>query len=61
MGRKLRLGAAVIGLAIAGQATAEAAAPAPVYDERPAKLEQPAALRDYERRSVDIPMRDGIN
>nr|WP_226016410.1 CocE/NonD family hydrolase [Novosphingobium sp. FKTRR1] len=30
------------------------------YDERPAKLEQPTAYRDYERRSVDIPMRDGV-
>jgi hypothetical protein len=30
------------------------------YDERPAKLEISAAYRDYERRVVDIPMRDGV-
>lgn len=38
------------------------AAPAkgPVYDERPAVLAQPVSARDYERRTVDIPMRDGV-
>lgn len=46
-------------LVSAGTALA-APAKAPAYDERPAKLEQPTALRDYERRVVDIPMRDGV-
>jgi len=46
-------------LVSAGTALA-APAKAPAYDERPAKLEQPTALRDYERRAVDIPMRDGV-
>ena len=32
----------------------------PVYDERPAKLAEPTAYRDYDRRSIDIPMRDGV-
>ena len=31
-----------------------------VYDERPAKLASPTEGSDYERRVVDIPMRDGI-
>ena len=30
------------------------------YDERPAKLEISTAYRDYDRRVVDIPMRDGV-
>ncbi len=36
------------------------AAPAPVYDERPAKLADATGVRDYERRAVEIPMRDGV-
>lgn len=47
------------GLVSAGTAWAAPAKPA-VYDERPAKLERPIAQRDYERRAVDIPMRDGV-
>jgi uncharacterized protein len=41
-------------------AAAAAMAAPPVYDERPGKLQVPAALGDYERRAVDIPMRDGV-
>jgi putative CocE/NonD family hydrolase len=53
--------AMMAGLMLAGAGAAYAAPPkAPVYDERPAKLEQPVAARDYERRSVDILMRDGV-
>ena len=37
-----------------------AATATPAYDERPATLAAPVALRDYERRVVDIPMRDGV-
>jgi putative CocE/NonD family hydrolase len=37
-----------------------AMAAAPVYDERPAKLETRSESWDFERRSVDIPMRDGV-
>jgi putative CocE/NonD family hydrolase len=40
--------------------TALAAPPTPVYDERPAKLEEPRDVRDFDRRVVDIPMRDGV-
>ncbi len=36
------------------------AAPPPVYDERPAKLEEPIGLRDFDRRVVEIAMRDGV-
>jgi putative CocE/NonD family hydrolase len=32
----------------------------PVYDERPAKLAPVSDLVDYDRRAVDIPMRDGV-
>ena len=32
----------------------------PAYDERPAKLAEPTVYRDYDRRAVDIPMRDGV-
>ena len=39
---------------------APAIAAAPAYDERPAKLAEPTAYRDYDRRTVDIPMRDGV-
>lgn len=46
-------------LATAGIAIA-APAKGPVYDERPAVLAQPVSARDYERRTVDIPMRDGV-
>jgi len=37
-----------------------AAPPAPVYDERPAQVEEPRDVRDFDRRVVDIPMRDGV-
>ena len=57
---KLRAGLA-LGLLLASAGTAWAApAKAPAYDERPVKLEQPVTPRDYERRAVDIPMRDGV-
>ena len=46
-------------LSSAGAAWA-ATAKGQVYDERPAKLAQPVAARDYDRRAVDIPMRDGV-
>jgi len=36
-----------------------AAAPA-TYDERPAKLVMPNDFRDFDRRVVEIPMRDGV-
>jgi putative CocE/NonD family hydrolase len=41
-------------------ATSAAAAAPPDYDERPRKLETPTAHWDYERRAVEIPMRDGV-
>ena len=54
--------AAILAGLLLSSAGAAWAAPAkgPVYDERPAKLEQPVAARDYDRRAVDIPMRDGV-
>ncbi len=57
---KLRAGLA-LGLLLASAGTTWAApAKGPVYDERPAAISQPVAARDYERRAVDIPMRDGV-
>lgn len=57
---KVRAGL-LLGLLLSGAGAAIAApAKAPVYDERPATLAQPLAARDYERRTVDIPMRDGV-
>jgi hypothetical protein len=53
-----RLLAAMLMIGAATQALA--AAPEPAYDERPAKLAAPVALRDYDRRMIDIPMRDGV-
>ena len=51
----------LLGLLLASAGTAIAApAKGPVYDERPAAIVQPVAARDYERRAVDIPMRDGV-
>lgn len=51
----------VLGLLLASAGTGWAApAKGPVYDERPATITQPVAARDYERRAVDIPMRDGV-
>ncbi|MET0279859.1 MAG: CocE/NonD family hydrolase [Steroidobacteraceae bacterium] len=41
-------------------AAAGAASPQPSYDERPEKLETATGQRDFERRQVDIPMRDGV-
>jgi putative CocE/NonD family hydrolase len=49
-------GALLLGCAL----PALAATPAPVYDDRPAKLEEPKDVRDFDRRVVDIPMRDGV-
>ena len=43
-----------------GAAVPALAAPPPAYDERPVKLEVPVAVRDYDRRVVEIPMRDGV-
>ena len=37
-----------------------AAPPAPVYDERPAQVEEPRDVREFDRRVVDNPMRDGV-
>ena len=56
------MGSAILsGLLLCGTGTAWAApGKEPVYDERPAKLEQPTAYRDYVRRVFDIPMRDGV-
>jgi uncharacterized protein len=51
--------ALIAALLLAGTAAPALAEP-PAYDERPAKLEQPTVYRDYERRSIDIPMRDGV-
>ncbi len=48
-----------VGLARAAEAPAATAA-APVYDERPANLTPSRYGWDYERRVVEIPMRDGI-
>ena len=54
------LAAALMG-PLTGLATAEAAAvDPPAYDERPAKLAPAAEGWDYERRAVEIPMRDGV-
>jgi uncharacterized protein len=47
-------------LALALICSAPALAAPPVYDERPAKAEQPTAVRDYDRRTIEIPMRDGV-
>lgn len=47
-------------LAPALAATPALAAPPPAYDERPAKLSEATDLRDYDRRVVEIPMRDGV-
>jgi putative CocE/NonD family hydrolase len=43
-----------------GVAVPAFAAPPPVYDERPARLEEAKDVRDFDRRAVDIPMRDGV-
>ncbi|MEI9891019.1 MAG: CocE/NonD family hydrolase [Caulobacteraceae bacterium] len=50
------LWAALLAAAAAAQA---AAAPPPAYDERPATLAPPTEGWNYERRAVEIPMRDG--
>ena len=49
-----------LALLLGTAAPALAAPPAPAYDERPAKLEEPRDVRDFDRRVVDIPMRDGV-
>jgi len=49
----------IAAILLASTAAPALAAP-PAYDERPAKPEQPTVYRDYDRRSVDIPMRDGV-
>jgi putative CocE/NonD family hydrolase len=49
-------GALLLGCAL----PALAATPAPAYDDRPAKLEEPKGVRDFDRRVVEIPMRDGV-
>lgn len=50
----------VMALMLGTAAPALAARPAPAYDERPAKFEEPKDIRDFDRRVVDIPMRDGV-
>ena len=50
------LSAAALGIL----AWSPAAAAAPQYDERPATLSPDVSGRNYERRVVDIPMRDGV-
>ena len=53
--------AMMAGLLLASAGTGWAApAKGPVYDERPATITQSVAERDYDRRAVDIPMRDGV-
>jgi putative CocE/NonD family hydrolase len=49
-----------LGLALMIGAAMPALAAPPVYDERPAKVEDATALRDFDRRVVDIAMRDGV-
>jgi hypothetical protein len=44
----------------APQAPAQAAPAPPAYDERPATIAPATAGWDYERRAVEIPMRDGV-
>ncbi len=67
MARLAATAAAGMALAAGGLTLAATAAPghtkpaaAPVYDERPAKLEPSRYGWDYERRVVEIPMRDGV-
>ena len=49
-------GALLLGCAM----PALAAPPAPAYDDRPAKFEEPKDVRDFNRRVVEIAMRDGV-
>ena len=51
--------AAICLLAATALAGGALAAP-PAYDERPAKIDPAREGWDYERRAVDIPMRDGV-
>ena len=48
-----------LGAMFAASLATQAAAAPPAYDERPAKLEAPTQAWGYERRVVDIAMRDG--
>src|SRR5947209_3386476 len=50
----------LIGAALIAVAVATAPACAQAYDERPAALVPATAGWDYERRAVEIPMRDGV-
>ena len=51
--------AAICLLAATALAGSALAAP-PSYDERPAKIDPAREGWDYEKRVVDIPMRDGV-
>jgi putative CocE/NonD family hydrolase len=51
---------AAVAAVVLGSHSALAAAQPPPYDERPAKLEPSTQGWDYERRTVEIPMRDGV-
>ena len=52
--------ALLLGTALPALAAPQKAPTAPAYDERPAKFEEPKDIRDFDRRVVDIPMRDGV-
>jgi putative CocE/NonD family hydrolase len=53
------LAVSLLACPILAQPLASAAEP-PTYDERPAKLQPSSEGWDYERRAVEIPMRDGV-
>jgi putative CocE/NonD family hydrolase len=53
---------AILSLCVASGAAAAPTTPptTPIYDERPTKLSPSTEGWDYERRAVEIPMRDGV-